>query len=131
MIYPAPNSTPYPLSDIYNPNEEGITLRKFGELNMLGISILNDKENDEYLYSGNKMYMIQLNAGTQIPTYENGEAGYRVIEEKIILKNNEYGMSGEIPNSIDDYGRPRLYEEWNLNWSIIRCYATFTVVGIE
>ena len=40
-------------------------------------------------------------------------------------------MTGEIPNSIDDSGRPRLYEEWNLNWTIIRCYVTFTVVGIE
>ena len=131
LIYPAPDSKPYSLRDIYNPNEDGVTLRMFGELNMLGVSILNDKENDEYLYSGNKMYMIQFNEGTEIPTYENGEAGYRVIDEKIILKNSEYGMTGEIPNSIDDSGRPRLYEEWNLNWTIIRCYATFTVVGIE
>ena len=131
LIYESQDKKPYSLRDIYNPNEDGVTLRMFGERNMLGISILNDKENGEYLYSGNKMYMIQINEGTQMPTYENGETGYRIITEKIILKNNEYDMTGDIPNTIDDYGNPRKYEEWNLNWTIIRCYATFTVVGIE
>ena len=131
LIYFAKDSKPILLREIFNPDDEGITLRMFGELNMLGISILNTKENDEYLYSGSKMYMIQINEGTQIPTYEDGDTGYRVVNEKTIIRNDEYGMTGEIPNSMDDYGRPRLYEEWNLNWSVIHCYVTFKVVGIE
>ena len=131
LIYFAPNSEPVLLRTIYNAEEEGVTLRMFGELNMLGVSIFNTKENDEYLYSGNKMYMIQINAGTQIPSYEDGETGYRIVNEKTVIKNEEYGMTGEIPNSMDDYGRPRLYEEWNLNWSVIHCYVTFQVIGIE
>ena len=77
------------------------------------------------------MYSIVINANTQIPSFENGDIGYRLIEEKTMIINDEYGLTGPIPDSKDDHGTFRLYEEWNINWSVVKCLVTFTVVGID
>ena len=132
LIYKDKDTEPYTLRSIYEKNASGVTIQQFGEKNMIGISISNEKQNDKYVYDGSHMHSIAFNAGIQIPTFENGEAGYRIINEKTLVVNNEYGMTGSIPNSIDpDTGISRVYEEWNLNWSVIRCLVTFTVVGID
>ena len=131
LIYQKEDAEPITLRSIYNPSGTGITLRQFGETNMVGISISNAKDENGYLYDCAHMHSIVFNAGTQIPTFENGEAGYRLISEKTMVINDEYGLTGTIPNTIDDSGNLRLYEEWNLNWSVVRCLVTFTVVGID
>ena len=131
LIYFKKGGEPITLREIFNVNTGGVTLRQFGERNMLGVSISNEKdENGDYKYDGPHMYMVVLKAGTQIPTYENNEAGYRIIEDKTVLINNDYEKTGPT-GQLDDKGRERLYEDWNLNWSIVGCLVTFTVVGID
>ena len=129
-IYKDKDSEPYTLRSIYNPTG-GISTRQFGENNMLGVTISNAKDGDEYRFDGPHMYSMVIEAGTQIPSVEDGDNGYRVIKDKTLLINDEYGMSGPIANTKDDEGDPRLYEEWNLSWTVIRCFVNFTVVGID
>ncbi len=131
LIYQTKNGEPITLRSIFNKDGTGITLRQFGETDMLGVSIYNTKNGDDYLYDCAHMYSIVINANTQIPSFENGNIGYRLIEEKTMIINDEYGLTGPIPDSKDDHGTFRLYEEWNLNWSVVKCLVTFKVVGIE
>ena len=131
LIYQTKNGEPITLRSIFNKDGSGITLRQFGETNMIGVSIYNTKDENGYLYDCAHMYSIVINANTQIPSFENGDIGYRLIEEKTMIINDEYGLTGPIPDSKDDHGTFRLYEEWNLNWSVVKCLVTFTVVGID
>ena len=130
-IYSSENAEPYTLRTIFQADSSGVTIMQFGERNMLGVSISNEQNADGYLYDCAHMYSIVIEAGTQIPSFENGDIGYRIVEEKTMIINDEYGLTGPIPNSIDDQGHFRLYEEWNLNWSVVRCLVSFRVVGIE
>ena len=122
---------PIKIKDIYDPTTTGVAIQLFGQKNIIAISISNEIINGHYRYGGPEMYKIVVETGTQIPTYENGVAGYREILEKTVLLNDDYQLYGEIPDTMDDYGNPRLYEEWNVNWSVASCYVTFTVLGIE
>ena len=132
FIFLNETDNPLTLRDIYDPSQTGVTLRLFGQNNMLGVSILNGKVDGKYPYCGPKMYKIVIETGTQFPTYEDGVAGYRTINEKTVLVNDDYGLSGDIPDGgMDDEGNPRIYEEWNVNWTVASCYVTFKVVGIE
>ncbi|MBQ7996015.1 MAG: hypothetical protein IJ247_07395 [Bacilli bacterium] len=121
-------SDTYPLRDIYTG--DAITMRQFGEANMLGITISDEMDGDHHRYDGASMYKITIEKGTEIPSNEGGELGYRTVEEKTFLLNDEYGLRGEIPDVYDEYGNNRLYEEWNLSWSLAY-FASFQVVGIE
>ena len=129
-IYFSEDGEPIKLREIYDPAYEGITIRLFGQKNMFSVSIRNDKVNGKYKYCGPMMFKIVIEGGTTIPSYEDGVAGYRVIREKTVLLNDDYGLYGNIPGT-DDGGNPRIYEEWNINWSLASCLATFTVVGID
>lgn len=131
LIYQTKDGEPITLRSIFNKDGSGIQLRQFGETNMIGVSIYNTKDENGYLYDCAHMYSIVINANTQIPSFENGDIGYRLIEEKTMIINDEYGLTGPIPDSKDDHGTFRLYEEWNLNWSVVKCLVTFTVVGID
>lgn len=124
------NAEPLLLKDIYDVTATGVTLQLFGQKNMLAVSISNATSGETYKYCGPNMYKIVIEEGTQFPTYENGVAGYRVVTSKTVFINGDYQLSGDIPNTDDD-GVPRIYEEWNVNWNMASCYATFTVVGIE
>ena len=130
-IYFSEDGEPVKLRELYDPTNEGITIRLFGQKNMFSVSIRNDKVNGKYIYAGPEMFKIVIDGGTKIPSYEDGVAGYRVIQEKTVLLNDDYGLYGNIPGTNDDYGNPRIYEEWNVNWSLASCLVTFTVVGIE
>lgn len=130
-IYLSESGEPLKLKDIYDPTTTGVTLQLFGQKTMFAVSISNEKDGEQYRYCGPKMFKMIIEEGTQIPSYENGVAGYRVIGERSVLINGDYGQYGEILDTMDDYGNPRLYEEWNLNWNLASCYVTFTVVGIE
>ena len=131
-IYLSENSEPLLLSEIYDPTTTtGVTIQLFGQKNMIAISISNEVEGDQYKYCGPNMYKVVIEDGTQFPTYENGVAGYREITEKAVLINNDYQMFGEIDDTMDDYGNPRIYEEWNINWALASCYVTFKVVGLD
>ena len=83
------------------------------------------------------MYQMVIEAGTQIPSIENGQLGYRVVQNKILIMNDEYGKFGRLPaarpdsNDDDKKHRRRTYEDWNINWTIVPCFVTFTVEGIE
>lgn len=130
-IWTSKDAEPITLRSIYDDeNSTGITLRQFGERNMIGVTINNSKNDNGYLYDCSHMYMIQLDADIQIPTYENGVAGYRVLTDKAVLTNDDFGKTGSVPDTLDDEGKPRIYEEWNLNWSIVYI-ATFTVKGLD
>ena len=131
LIYQTKDGEPITLRSIFNKDGSGIQLRQFGETNMIGVSIYNTKDENGYLYDCAHMYSIVINANTQIPSFENGDIGYRLIEEKTMIINDEYGLTGPIPDSKDDHGTFRLYEEWNLNWSVVKCLVIFTVVGID
>ena len=139
-IYFEKDGEPKTLREIYDANvvgdATGINIKQFNELNMLGVSISSEKdENDDYINAGPNMYNIIINQGAQIPTVENGVAGYRTINKKTMLLNEEYGFSGILdgnrPDLTDDKGRLRLYEDWNVNWTVVPCLVTFTVQGID
>ena len=130
-IYFSEDGEPVRIKDIYDPTATGVTIQLFGQKNMFAISISNEVINGKYRYAGPEMFKIIIEAGTKVPAYENGVAGYRVIGEKTILINGDYQLYGEIDDTIDDYGNPRVYEEWNVNWTLASCYVTFTVVGVE
>ena len=125
------DKSPIVLKDIFDPNATGVTLGLFGGKNILGISINNVKDGTMYRNCGPNMFKIVIDGGTQIPTYENGVSGYRLIKQKMVLINNDYKKFGDIEGSLDDYGLPRIYEEWSINWSIASCLVTFKVEGIE
>ena len=134
LIYPSKDSEPYRLREIFDNSGTGIEVKQFNERDYLGISISNEKlDGDEegYKYDGPHMYMVSFESGTQIPTYENGQLGYRVIPDKTVFINEEYGKTGPNYDSLDDNGNARLYEEWNIKWRIVPCTVTFTVIGIE
>ena len=130
-IYFNEHDDPVKIKDIYDPTTTGVAIQLFGQKNIIAISISNEKVDGHYRYGGPEMYKIVVETGTQIPTYENGVAGYREILEKTVLLNDDYQLYGEIPDTMDDYGNPRIYEEWNVNWSVASCYVTFTVLGIN
>ena len=129
-IYLSEDAEPFTLRQIYDPTTTGVTLQLFGNKNMLAISISNEKEGEQYKYCGPNMYKVLVEEGTQIPTFEKGVAGYRVIASKTVLINDEYHMYGETDEMGDD-GNPRLFEEWNIHWSVASCYVTFKVEGID
>lgn len=129
-IYLSEDAEPFTLRQIYDPTTTGVTLQLFGNKNMLAISISNEKEGEQYKYCGPNMYKVLIEEGAQIPTFEKGVAGYRVIASKTVLINDEYHMYGETDEMGDD-GNPRLFEEWNIHWSVASCYVTFKVEGIE
>ena len=131
FIYLTEDGEPITLRSIYDPTTTGITLQLFGQKTMLAVSISNRKANDQYEYCGPNMYKVVIEAGTQIPTYEKGIAGFRTVTAKTVLVNDEYNMYGEIDDTMDDYGNPRLYEEWNTKWSLASCLVSFKVVGVE
>ena len=131
FIYMTEEGEPLSLRDIYDPSTTGITLQLFSQRNMIAISITNEKEGSQYKYCGPNMFKIVMEEGAQFPTYEKGVAGFRTLRSKTVLVNDEYHLYGEIDDTMDDYGNPRLYEEWNTKWSLASCYVTFKVVGIE
>ena len=131
LIYLSEGEEHFTLRDIFEPNATGVTLQLFNTKNMLAVSINNEPQGESYRYSGPNMYKIIINEGTQIPAYENGVVGYRTTTSKTVFINDDYQLSGDIPGTNDDYGNPRIYEEWNVNWSLVSCYVTFTVVGID
>ena len=141
-IYKSEDDAPKKLREYYDSNITGqfvgITIAQFGVTNSLGISILNPKDSDgAYINDGGHMYQMVIEAGTQIPSIENGQLGYRVVQNKILIMNDEYGKFGRLPaarpdsNDDDKKHRRRTYEDWNINWTIVPCFVTFTVEGIE
>ena len=131
-IYFSEDGEPILLKDIYDPTTTtGVTIQLFSQKNMIAVSISNEKEGDQYKYCGPNMFKMVIEAGTQIPTYENGVAGYREVRSKTVLLNDDYHLSGDIDGTMDDYGNPRIYEEWNINWTVASCLVTFKVEGIE
>lgn len=132
---------PKTLREIYDTSTSssmtGITIKQFGSPNTLGISILNPKDsNGKYINDGGHMYKIVIRGGAQIPTIENDIPGYRVLQNQLLVMNDEYGKFGIIDagsrvDYIDDKDRLRCYEDWNVLWTIVPCYVSFTVVGID
>lgn len=131
LIYLSDSEDYITLRDIYDPSTTGVDLQLFNQKNMFALSISNEIDGEHYRYCGPQMYKIIVNAGAQIPAYENGVYGYRVNSSKAVFINDDYQLYGDIPETIDDYGNPRLYEEWNVKWSLVNCYVTFSVVGID
>ena len=140
LIYFAPDGEPVTLRELYDVNAggypAGINAGQFGSLNTLGVSIRNPKDHEgKYINAGPNMYKIVILGGTQIPSVENDVLGYRVLQNKVMIVNDEYGMSGTFDASqrgdyVDEKDRLRTYEDWNINWTVVPCLVTFTVRGI-
>lgn len=122
LVYFNDNNNPVALRDFYIAPTE---IQLFGEPTTLGIVISLSSD-----YEGPKMFKIKFEKGCQFPYYENGEFGYRTLDEDVILKNDDYGKSGAIFNLFDEYGVERTYEQWNVNWSKATIIS-FLVEGID
>ena len=140
LIYFTSDGEPVTLRELYDENAggypAGINAGQFGALNTLGVSILNPKDHEgKYINDGPHMFKMVILGGTQIPSVENDVPGYRVLQNKILIVNDEYGMSGTFDASqrndyVDEKDRLRTYEDWNINWTVVPCLVTFTVRGI-
>ena len=111
---------PITLREIYM----GITtLKQFGENTAMSYTI--NKE-----YDANKMYMLHVKPGCQIPYVEDGEYGYRVVENGKSFINGVYGLTGDIFGMFDENGKPRTYETWGVWWTAVSM-VSFNVEGYE
>ena len=141
LVYFKEDGEPVKLRDIFDNNAygdaAGITIAQFGVRNSVGVSITNPKdESGNYINDGPHMYKIVILGGTQIPTMENNVPGYRIIQNKVMIVNDEYGFTGRLPAAtrpdyIDEKHRRRTYSDWNINWTVVPCLLTFTVKGIS